>query len=132
MMNQMQSNDIHSVADLDSARELELRPTSNVLVLQPSPIAKHGTLSLSLLLQPSHFLLLSAMSIHLLRYEEAETTRYKAETIKKTRRKEEKKSEGRRDRGKHSELEATPGFQQFIEQLRLLEEQHRMRSELSS
>ncbi|CAG9949754.1 unnamed protein product [Clonostachys rosea f. rosea IK726] len=144
MMDQMQSKDIHSVADLDSARELELTPSfqSSGTPTQPNSQTRYFEFESATPTEPFPASVRQVDPPP----ESAQSTKkprqpaIKPRPSKRLEEKKKKKLEGRRDRGKHSEPEATPGFQEFMEQLRLLEEkprrlleeQHRRRSELSS
>jgi hypothetical protein len=125
MMNSMQSNDKHSVADLDSARELELTPSSQCSGTLTQPNSQTRYLEFESATPTELF---PAFVGHVDPPPEStqSTTkpRQPARKQKPSKRlKELKKNnlEGRRDRGKHSELEVTLALQQFEEQLRLLE-----------
>lgn len=126
MMDQMQSKDIRSVADLESERELEPTPSFQCsgTLTQPNSQTWYFEFEFATPTEP-----FPASVGHVdPPPESAQSTkkpRQPAIKPRRSKRREEKKKrklKGRRDRGKHSEPEVTPGLQQFEEQLRLLED----------
>lgn len=118
----MQPDDINSVATLGQTRELELTPSFQCsgALTQPNSQTRYLEFESATPTEP-----FPAFAGHAdPTPESTQSTTKTGQPAMKPRRLEElekKNLEGRRDIGKHGELEASPGFQLFMKQLELLE-----------